>query len=149
MSLLFNMLPRLVITFLPRSKRLLICLNISFLGEGNGNPLQYSCRENPRIGGAWWAALYGIAQSRTRLKWLSSSSNIRHYRMSLHHALVLCCYKRFWHLYAQHFLFSLDLIFNYKLESVRIEVVLNGLTSLNHLHCLIHPPVMCPACFAK
>ena len=43
-------------------------------GEGNGNPLQYSCLENPRDGGAWWAAIYGVAQSRTRLKWLSSSS---------------------------------------------------------------------------
>ena len=41
--------------------------------EGNGNPLQYSCLENPMDGGAWWAAVYGIAQSRTRLKWLSSS----------------------------------------------------------------------------
>ena len=41
--------------------------------QGNGNPLQYSCLENPRDGGAWWAAVYGVAQSRTRLKWLSSS----------------------------------------------------------------------------
>ena len=38
------------------------------IGEGNGNPLQYSCLENPRDGGAWWAAIYGVAQSRTRLK---------------------------------------------------------------------------------
>ena len=44
------------------------------LGEGNGNPLQYSCLENPRDRGAWWAAVYGVAQSRTRLKRLSSSS---------------------------------------------------------------------------
>ena len=65
MPVLFKMLSRLLITFLPRSKRLLICLNISFLGEGNGNPLQYSCRENPRVGGAWWAAVYGGALSRT------------------------------------------------------------------------------------
>ena len=42
-------------------------------GEGNGNPLQCSCLENPRDGGAWWAAVYGVAQSRTRLKRLSSS----------------------------------------------------------------------------
>ena len=49
---------------------LLLCI-----GEGNGNPLQCSCLENPRDGGAWWAAVYGVAQSRTRLKWLSSSSN--------------------------------------------------------------------------
>ena len=41
--------------------------------EGNGNPLQYSCLENPRDGGAWWAAVYAVAQSRTRLKRLSSS----------------------------------------------------------------------------
>ena len=42
----------------------------------NGNPLQYSCLENPRDSGAWWAAIYGVAQSRTQLKWLSSSSKI-------------------------------------------------------------------------
>ena len=44
-------------------------------GEGNGNPLQYSCLENPRGRGAWWAAVYGVAQSQTRLKRLSSSSS--------------------------------------------------------------------------
>ena len=43
-------------------------------GKGNGNPLQYSCLENPVDRGAWWAAIYGVAQSRTRLKQLSSSS---------------------------------------------------------------------------
>ena len=47
----------------------------SILGEGNGNPLQYSCLENPMGGGAWWAAVHGVAQSRTRLKRLSSSSS--------------------------------------------------------------------------
>jgi len=45
------------------------------IGEGNSNPLQYSCLENPRHGGVWWAAVYGVAQGRTRLKWLSSSSS--------------------------------------------------------------------------
>ena len=45
-------------------------------GEGNGNPLQCSCLENPRDGGAWWATIYGVAQSRTRLKRLSSSSSV-------------------------------------------------------------------------
>ena len=48
--------------------------SLSFIGEGNGNPLQCSCLENPGDGGAWWAAVYGVAQSRTRLKQLSSSS---------------------------------------------------------------------------
>jgi len=46
--------------------------SLSCIGEGHGNPLQYSCLENPRDGGAWWAAVYGVAQSHTRLKWLSS-----------------------------------------------------------------------------
>ena len=49
--------------------------SLSCLGEGNGNPLQCSCLENPRDGKAWWAAVYGVAQSRTQLKRLSSSSS--------------------------------------------------------------------------
>ena len=44
-------------------------------GEGNGTLLQYSCLENPRDWGAWWAAVYGVAQSWTRMTWLSSSSS--------------------------------------------------------------------------
>ena len=51
--------------------------SLSCIGEGNGNPLQCSCLENPRDGGAWWAAVYGVAQSWTRLKRLSSSSSSR------------------------------------------------------------------------
>ena len=47
--------------------------SLSRIGEGNGNPLQCSCLENPRDGGAWWAAVSGVAQSQTRLKRLSSS----------------------------------------------------------------------------
>ena len=50
--------------------------SLSFIGEGNGNPLQCPCLENPRDGGAWWAAVYGVVQSRTRLKRLSSSSSM-------------------------------------------------------------------------
>ena len=49
--------------------------SLSCIGEGNGNPLQCSCLENPRDWGAWWAAIYGVSQSRTQLKWLSSSSS--------------------------------------------------------------------------
>ena len=48
--------------------------SLSCIGEGNGNPLQCSCLENPRDGGAWWAVVYGATQSRTQLKRLSSSS---------------------------------------------------------------------------
>ena len=47
--------------------------SLSCIGKGNGNPLHYSCLENHRDGGAWWAALYGVTQSQTRLKRLSSS----------------------------------------------------------------------------
>ena len=49
--------------------------SLSCIGGGNGNPLQYSCLENPRDRGAWWAAVSGVALSRTRLKRVSSSSN--------------------------------------------------------------------------
>ena len=49
--------------------------SLSWVGEGNGNSLQCSCLENPRDGEAWWAAVCGVAQSRTRLKRLSSSSS--------------------------------------------------------------------------
>ena len=56
-------------------ERLHFHFSLSCTGEGNGNPLQCSCLENPRDGGAWWAAVYGVAQSRTQLKRLSSSSN--------------------------------------------------------------------------
>ena len=70
------------------------------IGEGNGNPLQYPCLENPRGRGAWWAAVQGVAQSQTRLKRLSSSSSSRewlilpqkpgkHYIPSLHSACNL------------------------------------------------------------
>ena len=62
------------------TERLHFHFSLSCVGEGNGNPLQCSCLENPRDRGAWWAAVYGVAQSRTRLKWLSSSSSSRPYQ---------------------------------------------------------------------
>ena len=57
------------------TERLHFHFSPSCIGEGNGNPLQCSCLENPRDRGAWWAAIYGVAQSRTSLKQLSSSSS--------------------------------------------------------------------------
>ena len=57
------------------TERLHFHFSLSCIGEGNGNPLKCSYLENPRDGGAWWAAVYGITQSWTRLKWLSSSSS--------------------------------------------------------------------------
>ena len=59
------------------TERLHFPFSLSCIGEGNGTPPQCSCLENPRDGGAWWAAVYGVAQSRTRLKWLSSRSSSR------------------------------------------------------------------------
>ena len=57
------------------TERLHFHFSLSCIGEGNGNTFQCSCLENPREGGAWWAAVYGVAQSRTWLKRLSSSSS--------------------------------------------------------------------------
>ena len=57
------------------TERLHFHFSLSCTGEGNGNPLQCSCLENPRGGGAWWAAVCGVAQSQTGLKRLSSSSS--------------------------------------------------------------------------
>ena len=60
---------------LDTTERLHFHFSLSCIGEGNGNPLQCSCLENPRNGGAWWAAIYGVTQSQTQLKRLSSSSS--------------------------------------------------------------------------
>ena len=57
------------------TERLPFHFPLSCLGEGNGNPLQCSCLENPRDGRAWWAAVYGVTHSWTQLKWLSSSKS--------------------------------------------------------------------------
>ena len=57
------------------TERLHFHFSLSCFREGNGNPLQCSCLENPRDGGAWWAAIYGVAQSRTWLTWLKSRSS--------------------------------------------------------------------------
>ena len=65
------------------TERLHFHFSLSRKGEGNGNPLQCSCLENPRDGRACWAAVYGVAQSRTRLKRLSSSSSRALLRPSL------------------------------------------------------------------
>ena len=55
------------------TERLHFHFSLSCTGEGNGKPLQCSCLENPRDRGAWWATIYGVAQSRTRLKWLRTA----------------------------------------------------------------------------
>ena len=61
------------------TERLPFHFSLSCIGGGNGDPLQCSCLENPRDGGAWWAAVYGIAQGGTQLRRLSSSSSSNTY----------------------------------------------------------------------
>ena len=73
---------------LDTTERLHFHVSLSRIGEGNGNPLQCSCLENPRDGGAWWAALYGVAQSWTQLKRLSGSSSI--YFCNIYHMYNTC-----------------------------------------------------------
>ena len=67
--------------------------SLSCIGEGNGNPLQCSCLENPRDGGAWWAAIHGVVQSQTWLKRLSSSSSTLFYiNTSIYFLNILCLF---------------------------------------------------------
>ena len=77
------------------TERLPFHFSLSCVGEGNGNPLQCSCLENPRDGGAWWAAVYGVAQIGTRLKWLISSSRSRSSRDPI--AKLVTSTIRRWH----------------------------------------------------
>ena len=74
------------------TERLHFHFSLSCIGDGNGNPLQCSCLENPRDGGAWYAAVYGVAQSQTRLKRLSSSSR-RKERKGCKEAKSVCTAK--------------------------------------------------------
>ena len=72
------------------TERLHFRFSLSCIGERNGNPLQYSCLENPRDGGACWAAVYGVAQSWTQLKRLSSSSSMSTELVMPSNHLMLC-----------------------------------------------------------
>ena len=73
------------------TERLHFHFSLSCIGEGNGNPLQYSCLENPRDGGAWWSAIYGVTQSRTRLKRLSSSRVLSRVPVQYSRSLLVIC----------------------------------------------------------
>ena len=75
---------------LDTTERLHFHFSLSCIGEGNGNPLQCSYLENPRDGGAWWAAVYGVAQSQTQLKQLSSSSSSSNTHFALTLGLFPC-----------------------------------------------------------
>ena len=73
------------------TERLHFHFSFSCIGEGNGNPLQCPCLENPRDGGAWWAA-YGVAQSQTPLKRLSSSSSLVYLCLTFKKTGCTVCY---------------------------------------------------------
>ena len=83
---------------LDTTERLLFHFSLSCIGEGNGNPLQCSCLENPRDGRACWAAVYGVAQSRTRLKQLSSSSRNQPRCPSADE-----CIRKLWYIYTMEY----------------------------------------------
>ena len=74
---------------LDTTERLHFDFSLSCIGERNGNPLQCSCLENPRDGGAWWAAVYGVTQGRMRLKWLSSRGSTASFPTG-HNSPLMC-----------------------------------------------------------
>ena len=82
------------------TKRLHFHFSLSCIGEGNGNPLQCSCLENPRDRGGWWAAVYGVAQGRTRLKRLTSSISSKEVKTlivpmsNLNSKFLFCAYHK-------------------------------------------------------
>ena len=69
--------------------------SLSHIGEGNGNPLQCSYLENPRDGGAWWAVIYGVAQSQTWLKWLSSIQNSQIWKNSVRNFVKVLRFRKY------------------------------------------------------
>ena len=99
------------------------------IGEGNGNPLQYSCLENPRDRGAWWAAIYGVIHSWTRLKWLSSSSS----SPLIHRSLILFLSQIFYCLVMDTISDGKSLIWNHNMKWL-IEITGQmGTRNLNYI----------------
>ena len=122
-----------------------LSFSLSCVGEGNGNPLWCSCLENPRDGGAWWAAVYGVAQSRTWLKWLSSSSNSCMFRR---HYFSCVCMLTCVQLFATLWTVACPAPLSYEFSR---QEYLNGLPfpilwdtpdpGIEHLLCLLHRQV--------
>ena len=100
------------------TERLHFHFSLSCIGKGNGNPLQCSCLENPRDGGAWWAAVYGVARSRTRLKRLSSSSSSKLMNLALFHVQEDTTVWAHWN-------YSFDMNFRYLGASLVAQLVKN------------------------
>ena len=106
------------------------------IGEGNGNPLQCSCLENPRDGGAWWAVVYGVAQSRTRLKRLSSS-NSKHTEIN---CLSRCPIKE-WYLYLSDFP---KVLFDFHLSNTYLLIPVLPLFLPSSLSLHVFLPILLP-----
>ena len=104
--------------------------HFSRIGEGNGNPLQCSCLENPRDGGAWWAAVSGVAQSRTWLKRLSSSSSYLFYTwwcICFNAILSTCPIFSFPHCIHKYYVLIINGVISNKAHRIiQISVVLMG-----------------------
>ena len=121
---------------------------IFLLGEGNGNPLQCSCLENPRDGGAWWAIVYGVAQSRTRLKRLRSSS-----LPSSSENMSNPCSPCFFFVFFFKFYSLEDVSLSLSLFFLCISLVASGLPWITQVLCCFARDLCCFArdlrCFAR
>ena len=114
-------------------------LSLSCIGEGYGNPLQCSCLENPRDGGAWWAAVCGVAQSRTRLTWLSSSSSSSRRLVFMILGALPNSSTRYWRLklyLVALFLIKLFFSINARLQSMGSRRVGHNWALTFHFHAL-------------
>ena len=114
------------------TERLHFPFSLSCIGEGNSNPLQCSCLENPRDGGAWWAAVSGVAQNRIRLKRLSSSSSSRSipwcWCTTVH--LIICSLKDIWVLSSLRLLWTkLVWTFVFRYFFVNIKIYFSGINA--------------------
>ena len=113
------------------NERLHFHFSLSCIGEGNGKPFQCSCLENPRDGRAWWAAVYGVTQSRTWLKRLSSSSSIpfngltAHFFLALNNILLFGCTTVYWFIHLLKYTWLTPSLGNYNkvVENIPLVVI--------------------------
>ena len=115
------------------TERLHFHFSLSCIGEGNGNPFQCSCLENPRDGGAWWAAVYGVAQSRIQMKWLSSSIlSLDLWELETQSPFFKV---QFWII--KHHYFTLSFQSDGQVTSTLVMMLLSGMLTHSFIHLLI------------